>query len=83
VGVITVNIILKHRKIKDLREDRDLKQQEVAEYLNIKQNTYSRYEREERSVPIEVLVKLALYYGTSVDYLIGLTNEKKPYPRAK
>jgi transcriptional regulator with XRE-family HTH domain len=83
VGVITVNIILKHRKIKDLREDRDLKQQEVAEYLNIKQNTYSRYEREERSVPIEVLAKLALYYGTSVDYLIGLTNEKKPYPRAK
>ena len=78
-----MNTVLKHRKIKDLREDRDLKQHEVAEYLNIKQNTYSRYERDERSVPIEVLVKLALYYGTSVDYLVGLTNDKKPYPRAK
>jgi transcriptional regulator with XRE-family HTH domain len=66
-----------------LREDRDLTQLEIAEYLNIKQNTYSRYEREERSMPIEVWVKLARYYGVSVDYLAGLTNEKNPHPRAR
>jgi transcriptional regulator with XRE-family HTH domain len=81
--VIILNEILKYQKIRDLREDNDLTQQEIANFLNIKQNTYSRYEREEHNMPVEVFIKLALYYGTSVDYLVGLTKVKKPYPRSK
>ncbi len=63
-------------RLKDLREDNDLKQVEVAEYLNIKQNTYSQYENEKREIPISLLWKLADYYDTSVDYLIGRTDKK-------
>lgn len=66
-------------RIKDLREDRDLTQRELAEYLHIKQNTYSQYENGQRQLPIEVLVALARYYGTSIDYILGLTDERKPY----
>ncbi len=66
-------------RIKDLREDNDLTQRELAEYLHIKQNTYSQYENGQRQLPIEVLVALARYYGTSTDYILGLTNEKTPY----
>lgn len=66
-------------RIKDLREDADLTQQELAQYLHIKQNTYSQYENEHRQLPIEVLIALAKYYKTSTDYILGLTNEKKPY----
>jgi len=75
--------ILKYQKIKDLREDKDLTQKQVADYLNIKQNTYSRYENCEREIPTDILIQLALYYNTSLDYLVGLTDEKKPYPRKK
>lgn len=68
-------------RLKDLREDRDLKQTVLAEYLQIHQTTYSDYERGMLNIPISVLHKLADYYGTSVDYLLGRTNEKKPYPK--
>lgn len=71
------------RRIKDLREDHDLTQRQIAEYLNIAQRTYSGYENGTRSMPIELLIKLAEYYQTSVDYLLGLTDEKKPYPHKK
>lgn len=67
-------------RIKDLREDRDLTQREVAAYLHIKQNTYSQYETGQRQLPIEILIALARYYRTSTDYLLGLTEEQKPYP---
>ena len=66
-------------RIKDLREDSDVTQKELAEYLHIKQNTYSQYENGQRQLPIEVLIALARYYHTSTDYLLGLTNERKPY----
>ena len=66
-------------RIKDLREDSDLTQQELAEYLHIKQNTYSQYENGQRQIPIDVLITLARYYKTSTDYLLGLTQERKPY----
>ena len=66
-------------KLKDIREDQDIKQETIANFLHIKQNTYSQYENGHRQIPIELLVALARYYGTSVDYLLGLTNEKKPY----
>lgn len=61
-------------RLKDLREDRDLTQGSIAEFLNIKQNTYSQYENGRRQIPIDLLVKLADYYGVSVDYILGRTN---------
>lgn len=67
-------------KIKDMREDRDITQKTIAEYLQCDQSLYSKYERGEREVPLNIIVKLAIYYGTSVDYLVGLTGEKRAYP---
>ena len=66
-------------RLKDLREDNDLTQKEIAEYLNIRQNTYSQYENGQRQIPLEALIALAKYYKTSADYILGLTNERKPY----
>lgn len=70
-------------KIRDMREDNDFSQKQIAEYLKCDRSLYSKYEREERDIPLHLMVKLALYYKTSVDYLVGLTAEKKPYPRTK
>lgn len=70
-------------RLRDLREDHDLTQKALADYLHIRQNTYSQYETGQRQVPVETLVRLALYYDTSVDYLLGLTAEQRPYPREK
>lgn len=70
-------------RIRDLREDNDLTQKEVAQYLNIRQNTYSQYETGSRQIPIEILVALAAFYKTSTDYLLGITDSKKPYPKTK
>ncbi len=63
-------------RLKDLREDADLKQKDLAEYLHIKQNTYSQYENGQRQLPIEVLIKLSKYYGVSTDYILGLSEKK-------
>ena len=68
-------------RIRDLREDNDLTQKVVADYLHIKQNTYSQYENGQRQIPVSILIKLAEYYNTSVDYILKLTDEKKPYKR--
>ncbi len=62
-------------RIKDMREDADLKQREVAEYLMCDQSLYSKYERGERPVPVEIIIKLAKFYHTTTDYLLGLSNE--------
>lgn len=62
--------------IRNLREDNDKTQQEVADYLNIKQTTYSKYELGKINIPVDVFIKLADYYGVSVDYLVGRTREK-------
>ena len=62
-------------RLKDLREDRDLTQGTIAEFLNIKQNTYSQYENGRRQIPIELLIKLADYYNVSVDYVLGRTDK--------
>lgn len=67
-------------RLRDLREDRDLSQEQVAEYLGMKQPQYSRYERGLRDVPTDVLIQLALFYGTSTDYILGLTNDSSPSP---
>lgn len=68
-------------RIRDLREDNDLKQQQIADYLICDQSLYSKYERGERDLPLDFAVKLADYYNVSVDYLLYRTNIKKPYPK--
>ena len=70
-----------HLRLRDLREDNDLTQKEVAAYLGIDQRTYSNYETEKRSMPMEQYRSLAIFYKTSVDYLVGLTDSNEPYPR--
>lgn len=70
-------------KIREIREDRDLTQKKLGEILNCTQQTYARYESGEITIDIYSLIKLAEYYKTSTDYLLGLTNTKKPYPRIK
>ena len=67
-------------RLNDLREESDKKQQEIADYLHIKQNTYSQYENSQRQLPIDILIKLARYYNVSTDYILGLTDIKTPYP---
>ena len=62
-------------RLRDLREDNDLKQYQIAKLLNIKQNTYSQYENEKREIPIDLLWKLADFYKTSIDYIVGRTNK--------
>ena len=68
-------------RLKDMREDRDIKQKENAAFLPIKQNTYSHYENGQRQIPIEALVKLAEFFNTSTDYILGLTDDPKPYSK--
>ena len=70
-------------RLKEIRDDKDLTQKEVATVLKISQVQYSRYETGLRLIPVDKLVLLANYYNTSVDYLIGITNERKPYPKQK
>lgn len=70
-------------KIRDIREDRDLTQKQISQLLDCTQQTYSRYETGEITIDIYNLIKLAKFYNTSTDYLLGLTNEIKPYPEIK
>ena len=66
-------------RIRDLREDADKTQAQVAAYLHIRQNTYSQYESGKRQLPLKALIDLAKYYKTSTDYILGLTDQKEPY----
>lgn len=67
-------IIMKFKNLRSIREDRDIRQKDIAKYLNISQNTYSQYETGVISLTAEVLVKLADYYNVSIDYLLDRTN---------
>lgn len=69
------------QRIRDLREDRDLNQTYIAEYLKTSQTVYSRYERNERDLPITMLYELCKFYNVSADYILGFTNTKTPLPR--
>ena len=70
-------------RLKDLREDNDFTQEYVAKILNCKQNTYQQYETGKRQIPIDALKKISILYKTSVDYILELTDESKPYKRKK
>ena len=70
-------------RLRDLREDHDLTQSELANYLHLRQSTYSQYENGQRQIPLEALIVLARFYKVSVDYILELTDETKPYPPGK
>ena len=70
-----------YRRIRDLREDKDISQREIAVILGMSQTGYSKYETGENDIPTDILKKLATFHKTSVDYLLELTNEKKPYSK--
>lgn len=72
-----------YRRIRDLREDSDLTQKDVADILHCSQVCYSNYENGKRDIPTEVLITLADFYKTSTDFLLGRTAEKKPYPKSR
>ena len=69
-----------YRRIRDLREDHDLLQKDLADYLQCTQVCYSNYETGKRDIPTDVLIRLAQFYRTSTDYLLGLTDQTHPYP---
>ncbi len=71
------------QRLKDFREDKDISQKKMAEILNIAQTTYSDYELGKINIPLNTLKKLALFFDTSIDYLLELTDVSKPYPRKK
>lgn len=73
--------MMKFENIRNLRVDKGFTQKKIGEYLGISQNTYSQYEIGVLNYPVDVIVKLAELYGVSTDYLLGLTDEKKPYPK--
>lgn len=70
-----------YSRLKDLREDNDKFQKDIASLLGISQQYYSEYEKGNRPIPVDYLIKLAKFYNTSIDYIVGLTNEPKPYKR--
>lgn len=70
-----------YKRIRELREDKDLLQKEIAEILNITQRNYSYFETGKTDIPTDILIKLSYFYDTSIDYLVGITNETKPYSR--
>lgn len=70
-------------RIRDLREDNDLTQKEIGKILNVAQRTYSSYENGVTNIPVQCVIKLAKFYNTSTDYLLGLTDISKPYPPKK
>ena len=75
--------IFKYPRLRDLREDKNLPQKAIAAYLKVKPNTYSRYETGAHTIPPDALGKLADFHNTSVDYLMGRTDESEPYPRKR
>lgn len=68
-----------YKRVRDLREDRDIIQKQMAEFLQIHQTTYSDYKLGNLNIPVDILIKLARFYETSIDYIVGITDEIKPY----
>ncbi len=83
IGDEMKNEVLRFARIRDLRIDRGLTQSQIAQVLNVKQNTYSQYEIGVLNYPLDVVIRLAEYYGTSTDYLLGLTDVAEAYPRRR
>ncbi len=74
---------MRYRRIQDLRVDHDIRRKEISELLHVHERTYSYYETGEHRLTAEVLIQLADYYHTSIDYMLGRTDEKRPYPQKR
>lgn len=74
---------MKYPRMRDLREDKDLNQEALAKYLGVRQTAYSKYELGQRNMTPEILIKLAEFHNTSIDYLLGITDEKLPYTKTR
>lgn len=72
-----------YNRIRDLREDKDLTQKQIGKILNMSQTGYNQYEIGKNDIPTRILIELAIFYNTSIDYILGLTDEIKPYKRVK
>lgn len=72
-----------HNRIKELREDHDLKQRDVAAHLNVAQNSYSNYENGNREIPLVLLIQLSRFYKVNLEYLLGLTDDPTPFPPSR
>lgn len=72
-----------YKRIRDLRKDRHLTQKQIGQILNMSQTGYNQYEIGKNDIPTKVLIELAKFYNTSIDYILELTDEQKPYPRKK
>ena len=77
------DVDMQFQRLEDLRIDRDKTQAEIAELLTCKREVYRRYEKGIREIPVWALIQLARYYNTSTDYILGLTNKREPYPKAR
>lgn len=75
-----IEVVYMYQRIRNLREDRDLTQTQLARLLGMSQTGYSKYETGENDIPTNILIKLASIYDTSIDYMLGLTDVNKPYP---
>ena len=71
------------QRLENLRIDNDCTQAEIANFLGCQREVYRRYEKGTRQIPVDMLIQLSKFYNVSIDYLVGLTNEKKPYSRSK
>ena len=80
---MVIKMAERYERIRNLREDFDLTQAEIGKQINVPQRTYAYYESGERMIPPQVLIALAQFYHVSVDYLLGLTDQKTPYPHRK
>lgn len=80
---MVIKMAERYERIRNLREDSDLTQAAIGKQINVPQRTYAYYERGERMIPPQVLISLAQFYHVSVDYLLGLTDRKAPYPNKK
>lgn len=78
-----VEVIFMYPRLRDLREDADYSQKQMADVLHCSQQVYCNYELGQRDIPTTILIKLAEFHKTSIDYLLGLTDERNPYPRKK
>lgn len=80
---MVIDMAERYERIRNLREDADLTQAQIGRKINVPQRTYAYYESGERMIPPQVLISLAQFYHVSVDYLLGLTDQKSPYPHKK
>lgn len=82
VKMILESEVMNLDRLREIREDKDYREADIAKYLNVSQAQYSRYEAGVNMIPLEKIYKLAVFYNTSIDYLVGSTDQRKAYPKS-